>query len=103
MGDKIKLGKLVFWDDTFRRGGAYSGAEEVGRMVFAYLFWVGLTVLAAVALGRLKRWLLARVKKEAPRKSGCLILRKGNYFIGRAVQYGAKLFQCVHSNGFVAL
>ena len=64
MGDKIKLCQLIFWRDTIRRFGAYSGAEEVGRMVFAYLFWVGLTVLAAVALGRLKRWLLILAEKK---------------------------------------
>ena len=38
--------------------------EGVGRMVWEYLLWVGLTVLAAVALGRLKRWLLILAEKK---------------------------------------
>lgn len=39
----------------------------VGRLVLAYVFWVGLTVLAVIGLGRLKRWLLALAEnKETP-------------------------------------
>lgn len=40
-------------------------------MVFVYGFWVGMTVLVAVALGRLKRWLLAQAeKKKRPENQG---------------------------------
>ena len=40
-------------------------------MVLAHVFWVGLTVLAVVALRRLKRWLLALAqKKKRPEDQG---------------------------------
>ncbi len=35
--------------------------EGVAVLAFEYAFWVGLTVLAAVGLGRLRRWLLGLV------------------------------------------
>ena len=47
-------------------GWGISWIEEVGRLVIAYVFWVGLTVLVVVVLGRLKRWLLRLTKKKPP-------------------------------------
>ena len=48
-----------------------SWVEEVGRLVLAYAFWVGLTVLVVVALERLKRWLLGLAqKKKHPEDQG---------------------------------
>lgn len=45
--------------------------EEVGRLMLAYGFWIGLTVLIVVGLGRLKRWLLALAeKKKSPGNQG---------------------------------
>jgi hypothetical protein len=43
----------------------------VGQLAAEYMFWVGLTVLIVVGLGRLKRWLLRLVsKKKTPFDKG---------------------------------
>lgn len=39
-------------------------------MVLAYVFWVAVTVLAVMGLGRLKRWLWKLAKKNCPEKQG---------------------------------
>jgi len=48
--------------DSSRGGiGWKKGAKPVW---FWYVFWLGLTVLAAAALGRLKRWLLRMAERR---------------------------------------